>query len=150
MRAELIDTLAEQFMIMLPLLQKKVFDTIGAEEVPRIKLTPAACRVLVLLQEHRSATVSVLSEQLNISRPNMTPLVDRLVRLGLAERRVCEHDRRAVDVSITGYGDEVCEQMQRVVSNKFKHMLSEFDNNDLTEMIEHMNKVRTILMKDHS
>ncbi|GGG00304.1 MarR family transcriptional regulator [Paenibacillus abyssi] len=147
MRNNIIEELSEHFMIIMPLLQKKIFDSISAEEIPPVRLSPASGRVLILLHELRRAIVSDLSEQLNISRPNMTPLLEKLVRQELVERIPCENDRRNIYIQITPKGDWVCSEFQRVISGKIKDMLSVYDDIDLSELIVHMNKLKSILLK---
>lgn len=137
---------SENFMLLMPLMQNRVF-SFRKEELPAIHLSDSGRRTLTLLYEIRSAIVSDLSEELNISRPNMTPLLDKLVQLGLVSRRSCEVDRRQIFVQITDKGDELCRQYQQLITSKINELLGHLDTEEMKEMNEHMNRLKSILIK---
>ncbi|CAM4338800.1 MarR family winged helix-turn-helix transcriptional regulator [Paenibacillus tarimensis] len=147
MRDELIEELSQQFMVLMPLLHKKIFDRIPEEDLPALHLTPANGRLLIILNEMRRATVSDLSQQISISRPNMTPLIDKLVQEGLACRKPCTQDRRVTYIEITPKGDQICGIFHRVIAGRVKDMLSGLEEEDLNDMIVHMNRMKEILLK---
>jgi len=69
----------------------------------------------VLAQLHRredGMTPGELTRELLVTAGNVTGIVDRLVRLGLAERRPVPHDRRAVRVRLTSRGRQL---MRRII-----------------------------------
>jgi DNA-binding MarR family transcriptional regulator len=69
----------------------------------------------VLAQLHRredGMTPGELTRELLVTAGNVTGIVDRLVRLGLAERRPVPQDRRAVRVRLTARGQKL---MRRII-----------------------------------
>lgn len=69
----------------------------------------------VLAQLHRreeGMTPGELTRELLVTAGNVTGIVDRLVRLGLAERRPVPQDRRAVRVRLTARGRQI---MRRII-----------------------------------
>jgi len=69
----------------------------------------------VLAQLHRreeGMTPGELTRELLVTAGNVTGIVDRLARLGLAERRPVPHDRRAVRVRLTARGQKL---MRRII-----------------------------------
>jgi DNA-binding MarR family transcriptional regulator len=69
----------------------------------------------VLAQLHRredGMTPGELTRELLVTAGNVTGIVERLVRLGLAERRPVPHDRRAVRVRLTARGRQL---MRRII-----------------------------------
>jgi DNA-binding MarR family transcriptional regulator len=69
----------------------------------------------VLAQLHRredGMTPGELTRELLVTAGNVTGIVDRLVRLQLAERRPVPHDRRAVRVRLTARGRQL---MTRII-----------------------------------
>ncbi|WP_010269099.1 MarR family winged helix-turn-helix transcriptional regulator [Paenibacillus senegalensis] len=137
---------SEYFMLLIPLMQNKVF-SFRKEELPAIRLSESARRTLALLHEIRCAIVSDLSDELNISRPNMTPLLDKLAEQGLVSRLPCGVDRRQIYVQITAKGDELCREYQQLITSKIKEMIDHLDEEELREMIEHMKRLKSILIK---
>ena len=61
--------------------------------------------VLVLTASNELVTQADLGEALNIKRPNMVSLIERLEKRGLIMRKVHEHDRRNHILSLTEKGD---------------------------------------------
>ncbi|WP_355316390.1 MarR family winged helix-turn-helix transcriptional regulator [Paenibacillus jiagnxiensis] len=98
----------------------------------------------------RHSTVSELSKQLNISRPNMTPLLDKLVKYELVSRKPSETDRRVVEVEITRQGDELVREIGERLMLDIRERLSGLPEKDLVQMCSCLNELKTILLKlDH-
>jgi len=76
----------------------------------------------VLAQLHRregGMTPGELTRELLVTAGNVTGIVDRLVRLGLAERRPVPQDRRAVRVRLTARGRQL---MRRIIPRHRPHV----------------------------
>lgn len=142
-----IDELAETFLILMPLIQKQLFDSIGPEEMPPVQLPGTAGRALRLLREVRKARASELGKRLNIARPNMTTILDQLQGLGLIIREADETDRRVINVVITPQGAELCDAYTRIVSNKIRLLLKEIAPEELDALLLSMTKMKEILIK---
>ncbi|MFG1608696.1 MarR family winged helix-turn-helix transcriptional regulator [Actinoplanes sp. NPDC049265] len=71
-------------------------------------VTPSQAEVLSLLRERQPLTLTGLGRLLVCeSNSNPSRLVDRLIGLGLVDRRVPEHDRRQTELSLTDHGEQV-------------------------------------------
>lgn len=68
-------------------------------------LTLPQWRVLVLASDD-SCNVSAVADDLGVHISNASRICDRLVKLGLLERRKAEHDRRNVLLSLTKAGEK--------------------------------------------
>ncbi|RMD51279.1 MAG: MarR family transcriptional regulator [Ignavibacteria bacterium] len=79
------------------------------EFLKEFDLTTQQYNVLRILrgQHPNSATVTLIKERMLDKMSDASRLVDRLVNKGLVERRICEKDRRRVDVLITDKGLEL-------------------------------------------
>jgi len=147
MKNELLEVISEHFATaVLPLLHKKIFKAIPVDKLP-LHLTPSNVDVLFLLFEMRSATVSELCNHLKISRPNMTPLIDKLVEYKLVERKTSEEDRRVIQIKITELGDQFCKEGQIFIRNHIKSTFATLENDDLIALKECFATLKTILMK---
>jgi DNA-binding MarR family transcriptional regulator len=91
----------------------------------------------VLAQLHRreeGMTPGELTRELLVTAGNVTGIVERLVRLGLAERRPVPHDRRAVRVRLTGRGRQL---MRRIIPRHRRDvavLLARFPAEELTRL----------------
>jgi DNA-binding MarR family transcriptional regulator len=70
-------------------------------------LTPNDARALSSLDRDAGRTMRALAEQWECDASNATWIVDRLERLGLAERRAVPHDRRVRHVVLTAKGERI-------------------------------------------
>ncbi len=79
-----------------------------------VDLTLPQFRVLGILAEGSSAA-SGLADRLAVRRPSITALIDGLVARGLVDRRQEDSDRRRVALRLTGEGERILAEADRVV-----------------------------------
>ena len=72
---------------------------------------------------HRSVTMGELADEMNITLPSATSLVDRLVKNGWAGRQPDPNDRRVIRLSITLEGRALCGAMKKERYKGFKFLL---------------------------
>ena len=77
------------------------------------ELTMAQVRVLFRLRNHGPMTSGGLANQLGVTLPTVTSVVDRLVGHRLVERRDDPDDRRRVIVALTVDGNALVERIQQ-------------------------------------
>ena len=70
-------------------------------------LTPNDARALTALDRARGRTMRSLADEWECDASNATWIVDRLERLGLAQRRPVPHVRRARHVVLTAKGERI-------------------------------------------
>lgn len=106
--------------------------------------------VMAALYRHPDGLrMSLLSTALRVSNGNVTGIVDRLEREGLAERLPVKDDRRAILACLTEAGRKRFEEIARsheVWVNEYLSSLSEDDalriNVDLSAITSHLEKER--------
>ena len=94
----LVDDVAQNLFLALPIFRKRLLHMDVIQREFNIPLSHV--QVLAMLHDNGSMTVSEISRRLGIAKPNITPLVDRLLESGFVERKRNEEDRRRVDISI--------------------------------------------------
>ncbi len=70
-------------------------------------LTLPQLRVLFLLRSVPGMTTGAIADQLGVTTPTISGLVDKLVRAGLVERGHDAHDRRTIPLRLTEEGESV-------------------------------------------
>ncbi|NLF28322.1 MAG: MarR family transcriptional regulator [Clostridiales bacterium] len=85
-----------------PLLKRKLLPT-GAEQT-EFGMPLSHLEVLAMLDREGSVSVTQISENFGIAKPNITPLVDHLIAEGLVMRERNSQDRRIVNVVICDEG----------------------------------------------
>lgn len=76
--------------------------------------------VLFLLISEGSMQMGRLAEQLDVSLPNVTGIVERMVEHGLVERTRSDDDRRVVAVAATDAGRETVEEIDMIRRDQIK------------------------------
>ena len=91
----------------------------------------AKLRLLGILEITGSQSMTELCNQMFISKPYMTRLVDNLVSEGSVERQPDVKDRRVINISMTDEGKNYLCNMLKELRNRTKSFLSEFSSSDL-------------------
>jgi DNA-binding MarR family transcriptional regulator len=107
-------------------------------------LSEATYNVLRILRGagDRGRMCSEISEHMVARVPDVTRLVDRLESMGLAERRRCSEDRRAVYVAITPKGIEAANALDTPVRRLHKAQLSHLTKAELGTLNKLLVKAR--------
>jgi DNA-binding MarR family transcriptional regulator len=90
----------------LRLAQLAVFEHFGSK-LNEIDVTPAIFSVLEVLQQNDGITQSKLAAAVRLERSSMVPMLDKLSRRGLVERRASTTDRRHNHLHLTDAGREL-------------------------------------------
>lgn len=83
--------------------------------------------VLFLLMSDGSSTMGRLADLLDVSLPNVTGIVDRMVENGLVERSRDTDDRRVVSVNATAAGRRTVEEIDLVRRRQLGAVLAQLD-----------------------
>ena len=95
------DELAESLLATTRALMGMAIRTVGQGPA---SLTVVQHRVLLLMEEAGTLSVNQVAERLGVDQSNASRHCSRLVALGLLRRTPAQHDRRAVDLSLTAEG----------------------------------------------
>ncbi len=110
-------------------------------------IMPSHMRVLLLLHSYSAMSTTQIGRILDISKPNVTPIIDKLIALNFVKRETNTEDRRIINISITASGREYLEEMQQKLYKKAQILFSVLSDNELSELNEHMRKANQILEK---
>lgn len=90
--------------------------------------------VLVRLHDRGPAAVSSIAQQLTISVPSASALVDRMEQHGLVLRTREEDDRRVVTVRISARGDSVVEDFVGLQKDHLSRLVAVMSDEDLVAL----------------
>lgn len=107
---ECVERIAQGIFQAQPMLKKRLVKLSAIQSEQGIPLSHV--QVLAMLEEVGSMSVSDISRRFGIAKPNITPLVDRLVSAGLVDRVRSESDRRVVNIVILEEGRKRLQQIQ--------------------------------------
>jgi DNA-binding MarR family transcriptional regulator len=108
-----------------------------------LNLTHAQLNVLYILNENdpEPVSASTLKKKILVSNPDVTRLLDRLVKKGFVLRETCPENRRKIDISLTDPGRSLFVEAHQVA----KLALGDFFANQITE--DEARELRRILHK---
>ena len=88
-------------------------------------------------------TITEIGDRLVAHAPDVTRLADRLEKLGLAERRRCDEDRRSVRLFPTGKGREAVDELAGPVRDLHRQQLGHLGGDRLAGLSELLLAART-------
>ncbi len=98
--------------------------------------------VLFMLMSDGPSTMSHLADSLNVSLPNVTGLIDRMVEHGLVERGRDSDDRRVVTVSTTAAGRAAAEEIDLVRRRQLATVLAQLKPDQQRRALELFTELR--------
>ena len=103
-------------------------------------LTHAQLNILHLLYDaHQPVSANDLKERILVNNPDITRLLDRLVKKGYVKRETCPVNRRKIDISITESGKEIFinahNSAKRAMQNFFEDKISAEEAKELRRIL---------------
>jgi DNA-binding MarR family transcriptional regulator len=118
----------------------------GAEQWARLDVTMPQMKVLMLLGLHGSAPVSQLAQQMSVSPPNVTGILDRLEQHGWVRRTSDLRDRRVVRVVLTSDGQLFLDNLQQASSSRTRARLAEMASEDRDALRRGLRALMTVMV----
>jgi DNA-binding MarR family transcriptional regulator len=140
---QMIDNVAQNMFHALPLLRKRLLHMDVVQTAHGIPLSHV--QVLSMLNAGKSMSVSDISHRLGIAKPNITPLVDRLLERGLVQRQRDAGDRRVVNVLITPEGIRTLAAIQNTIANQVRIQSEHLSSAEFKELDSSLESITRIL-----
>lgn len=136
-----IGCLANHVGFHLRLAQVAVFEHIG-NTLKDIDVTPAIFSVLEVLHQNDGITQSKLAAAVSLERSSVVPLLDKLAKRGLVERRTSTTDRRHNHLHLTDAGRELLAEAVRRASVHEKEVCKPFTIAEKKMLLELLGRFR--------
>ncbi len=126
------------------LVSQQVISERFAEVLKPFDLSGEQFNVLRILRGRRGepANMCSIQERMLARTSNTTRLVDKLLAKGLVQRRICQQNRRKMEVTITARGLEILEQLDPVVEAHDRSYGSEMSATELETLNVLLEKYR--------
>ncbi len=136
-----IGCLGDHVGFHLRLAQLAVFEHIG-KTLKEIDVTPAIFSVLEVLHQNDGITQSKLAAAVRLERSSVVPLLDKLAKRGLVERRASTTDRRHNHLHLTDAGRELLAEALRRASQHEKEVCKPFTIAEKKLLLELLSRFR--------
>jgi MarR family transcriptional regulator, 2-MHQ and catechol-resistance regulon repressor len=143
--AQAISDISDNVLIFIPQLYKKLMRGEHRGEGKRASYHEPP--ILCMLIERGPLPISEIGRRLYISKPNMTPIIDKLIRDGRVMRMPDQDDRRVTNIGITENGRIYMRDHGREVKETIKANLSTLGKKDLDMLCESLDNVRITVSK---
>lgn len=138
-----IESISQNIFNVMPLLRKRLLHMDVIQNEYGIPLSHV--QVLSMLNETGSMSVSEISHRLGIAKPNITPLVDRLIDEHLVDRIRDTQDRRVVNVVILDAGREKLAAIRSTIGEQVQEWAQNISAADFRELAESLASLTRIL-----
>ncbi|WP_170314703.1 MarR family winged helix-turn-helix transcriptional regulator [Aquibium carbonis] len=118
-----------------------VFRTIE-EQLTGLGITPQQFGLLVIVDRNPGARQTLIAKARGLDKSTLVPMIDRLERDNLLERRPLATDRRIRAIWITERGREVLRKAVPIVQKGDDLLRAHLSEGELAELIRLMEKVR--------
>ncbi len=114
-------------------LMPRIIQGVQIEFLVKRTLTQTQFLVLVALHSLSLCPMTTLAQNMHVSLPTISGIVDRLVRGGYVDRLVSEQDRRQVVVKLSSKGQAMITQFQGVVTLRWENVLKALEQEDIVD-----------------
>ncbi|MEG1256590.1 MarR family transcriptional regulator [Clostridium sp.] len=104
------------------------------EFIKSLPIPPSHVKVICYLSHTGSSPVSQIAKDLSISKPNMTPIIDKLIEEGYVIRYEDPNDRRVLRVDITDKAQELFESRKQLAKRLLEEKMSTLSPEDLESL----------------
>ena len=118
------------------------------ESLKCTSMPPSHMKVIFYIQHLGPSTVSDVARNLNISKPNMTPIIDNLVNNDLVIRYEDPNDRRKILLNLSQKGHEFLDEKKKKILSLLSSQLANLESKeDLIILKESVENINTIIAK---
>ena len=139
----LIDSVAQNLFLALPIFRKRLLHMDVIQREFNVPLSHV--QVMAMLNDFGSMNVSEISRRLGIAKPNITPLIDRLIEEHYVERKRDENDRRMVNVSICPDGKNRLLEIRAKMRDLVGEWAISLSNTDLRQLNDSLATINGVL-----
>ena len=111
------------------------------------KMPVTQYHILSVLQERPNIRMGEISQIMSISRPNLTPLIDKLVALNYVERVSDTNDRRVTYISLTALGKKVFNSEKKTINDHIATVCSKMTEQELLSFGNALNTLTSLSKK---
>ena len=85
---------------------------------------------------------STINQRILVKSPDLTRLLDRLVKKNLVDRQICPENRRKMNIKLTGHGKQVFKKANNDAKRSVNNFFENLTEKEAGQLREIMRKVR--------
>ena len=147
MQEKEFEKMVDNILIYYPLFYRKIKTSINHEKHSKYSKPTGYYQVLGILTHIGPLPISEIGKMLFTSKPNMTSLIDRLVKDGNVKRSRSEEDRRIVKVEITEDGKSFLIEGRKAVERNIKENILSLTETEIEVLNDSLENIKRLLLK---
>ncbi|HLR74764.1 MAG TPA: MarR family winged helix-turn-helix transcriptional regulator [Virgibacillus sp.] len=105
--------------------------------------------ILYEISSKEDCTASYLANHYGFDKGYISRIINNFTNQGLIERRPSKKDRRVQFLKLTEKGEEVLGVLSKEANAHVKEMIKNIDNDELSELIHSMQRIKQLLSNNH-
>jgi len=138
-----LKNVAGDFLTLLAYMREKFFRPV--ELITRSRLSPVQFYAVSVLHRKGSLLMSELAGEMQVSKQQLTPLVCKLIDIGLLTKKRDENDRRIVRIEITEPGRSMYNKLHAEIKLTLIEKLRTLTEIELDELEQILKRIHAIL-----
>ena len=149
MREETIHQISDDLLIIPPEIGKSITNIFSKNVLSAIKegISTPHFGIMKVLNDAGEMHVSGVADSLQIPRPQMTHMVDKLEELGYIQRETDKSDRRSIKISLTDNGKRVFQEWVQTVREGTRSILDFLSDEELKDLAGSLAKLRELVIR---
>lgn len=137
--------MVDNLLIYYPVFYRKLKMSVDHEHLE--SKSAAYYQIIGTLKVHGTMSISKIGRILCISKPNMTSLIDNLVKNGHVNRSPHETDRRITNIDITPQGIDFLMESREMVEKIIGKNISHLDEDGYLALNEALETIKSLVLK---
>ena len=147
MKNHTIDNIVDNLFYVMPIVHKKLLKIEPPETPPNANLSRIQVAILGIIDNEGSLPISEIAKKLLIPKPQMTYLINNLVKSGLVEKRPDPKDKRVTNVALTPAGKATFRQFVEFLKGQLRKNLSYLTEKELEELSQLLTKLKELIIR---
>jgi DNA-binding MarR family transcriptional regulator len=149
MSKAILDKVISDLLAITPSIRRSVQRKLVKTAFTKIEehLTLLHIEIMKTLREEGTLHIAEIGERLQIPKPQMTHLLDRLEQLKIVRRQSDSADRRIINVALTDKGRRIGEEFDRVIRAGVGEKLSRLSDAELKELSVALRKIDALFSR---
>ena len=145
LKEEKLNYIVDGLLLFFPLFFRRLLRV--SQSHSRINPINMQFHVLAMVINSGDLQTSEIGRGLGVAKPNMTPLIDRLIEKGYAERLSDSKDRRVIRITVTEKGRRFVLSRKRLAKNQIKKNLSTLSLEEVETLAAAVETFKQVIVK---
>jgi MarR family transcriptional regulator, organic hydroperoxide resistance regulator len=140
------DKIVDRIYMTLPVLMHKLYHDLVLPS-NEYSLNKTHFKVLLIIHIRQNPNITKVCRHMNMRKGSMTTVIDKLIELDLVMREINPHDRREVNLKLTGSGEKLVKYYLSLSHKHVKEKLSALSKEDMEKFKRAIDDMNDIVQK---